>query len=100
MALISSAAAGTLPGCQGGTGLRSSTIRGDYRRGGLLLPNSRRIPELPTELSAVPIPVLVLSDFNAKNMAWGTRYRDTWGSLSILNRGSTPRVCGCGVCRW
>ncbi|CAK1600725.1 unnamed protein product [Parnassius mnemosyne] len=109
VAIISSAAAGTptLEGVRGGQGCVAARLREFVVVGVYFSPN-RSLAELHNslaELRAVvvgsyPLPVLVLGDFNAKDLAWGSRHTDVRGrmvedwaletGLVVLNRGSVP----------
>ncbi|CAK1585622.1 unnamed protein product [Parnassius mnemosyne] len=107
VAIISSAAAGTptLEGVRRGQGCVAARF-GDFVVVGVYFSPNRSLAELHNslaELRAVvvgsyPLPVLVLGDFNAKNLAWGSRRTDVRGrmvedwaletGLVVLNRGS------------
>ncbi|CAK1579721.1 unnamed protein product [Parnassius mnemosyne] len=109
VAIISSAAAGTptLEGVRRGQGCVAARF-GEFVVVGVYFSPNRSLAELHNslaELRAVvvgsyPLPVLVLGDFNAKNLAWGSRRTDVRGrmvedwaletGLVVLNRGSVP----------
>ncbi|CAK1595939.1 unnamed protein product [Parnassius mnemosyne] len=109
VAIISSAAAGTptLEGVRRGQGCVAARF-GEFIVVGVYFSPNRSLAELHislAELRAVvvgsyPLPVLVLGDFNAKNLAWGSRRTDVRGrmvedwaletGLVVLNRGSVP----------
>ncbi|CAK1587747.1 unnamed protein product [Parnassius mnemosyne] len=109
VAIIPSAAAGTptLEGVRRGQGCVAARF-GEFVVVGVYFSPNRSLAELHNslaELRAVvvgsyPLPVLVLGDFNAKNLAWGSRRTDVRGrmvedwaletGLVVLNRGSVP----------
>nr|XP_049706964.1 uncharacterized protein LOC126056825 [Helicoverpa armigera] len=106
--IISSAAAGTpsLEGVKSGRGCVAARF-GEIVVVGVYFSPNRTLAEFHNsllELSVVvgsyTLPVLVLGDFNAKNLAWGSRHTDARGrmvedwalesGLVVLNRGSVP----------
>ena len=119
VAIIASAAAGTpsLENVHRGRGCVAARF-GEIVVVGVYLSPNRSLVDLHDsllELSVVVVglgtlPALVLGDFNAKNLAWGSRYTDTRGrmvedwalesGLVVLNRGSVHtcvRVQGSSV---
>ena len=108
--LISSAAAGTplLDLVKRGRGIVAARF-GEIAVVGVYFSPNRTLAEFQDSLSELgdvvvdfgSLPVLVLGDFNAKNVAWGSRYTDhmrgrmleNWAlaqGLVIENRGSVP----------
>ena len=106
--IVSSAAAGTptLEGVRRGRGCVAARF-GEIVVVGVYFSPSRTLAEFHNSLAELSVvvgnhslPVLVLGDFNAKNLAWGSRCTDVRGrmvedwalekGLVVLNRGSVP----------
>ncbi|KLV34219.1 hypothetical protein AB894_15215 [Piscirickettsia salmonis] len=107
--IISSAAAGTptLESAQRGRGCVAARF-GEIAVVGVYFSPNRTLVEFHNSLRELvdvvvgfrSLPVLVLGDFNAKNLAWGSRLTDVRGrmvedwaletGLVVLNRGSVP----------